>query len=312
MSTHCCSKNTRCSSDLHRALDDHDWIKFGHRIWSAHHSRLRPQILQRFKLAWSRIHNTDPPLVKGAPPDFLEDPFHCCYKPVPWRVECNIPPDDVSSSSQHFSPIPEPMPLSDHNNTLSPTTTNLHDDLVQLFNSLDYVIDHSGTFTKIKNGFFPGFVDYIADDYPKTRLKVIFPIIPQYCRVSSSNQSFDMSSVTIDIKDAEAILKVEPRCLSLSKDQSKGRSKVKYVCCSWVCLHIIFPVISHPVHICLQLCIAFEMLDNPHLWDIQFMNWTSFSSALLTRSGQDWTSICSADLLIGGINFTNNFLYVHF
>lgn len=291
-------------------MDDNDWIKFGYRIWSAQNTKLRAQVLQRFKLAWSHVYHTEPSLVKGAPPDFLDNPLYCCYKPVPWRAECNVPPD-VESSPRLSSPVPDPMPLSDDSKERPPTTFNLHDDLVQAFTSLNYVIDHTGTFSKIKNGLLPGFVDYIAENHPKTRLKVIFPIIPQYCRVSSPDQSFDMSSVTIDIKDAEAILQVEPRCLALSKDQSKCRPKFRYVCCSWVCLQIKFPL-SHISYIIFQFCVAFEMLENSRLWDIQFMNWTSFSSALLTRSGLDWTSICSAHLLIGGINFTNNFLYVGF
>jgi hypothetical protein len=290
-------------------MDDNDWIKFGYKIWSAHHGNLRTQILQRFKMAWSRISNSDPPLVNGAPPDLLNDPLYYCYKPVPWRIECNFPPDDVESSSRPSSPIPEPIPpIYNNSKDQAATTSNLHDDLVQVFNSLDYVIDHSGTFSKIKNGFLPGFVEYIAENHPKTRLKVIFPIIPQYCHISSNDQSFDMTSVSIDKKDAEAILEVEPKCLSLSKDQSKCRPKVRYNCFSWVCLPINLSVMAY-YHI-LQLCIAFEMLENSHLWDIEFMNWKSFSSALLTRSGLDWTSICSADLLVGGINFINNFLYV--
>ena len=52
------------------------------------------------------------------------------------------------------------------------------------------------------------------------------------------------------------------------------------------------------------------MLEYQDKWDVKFYNWQKFSNAVVDQSGALWSHFQDADLLIGGVNFTNNFLWV--
>jgi len=50
------------------------------------------------------------------------------------------------------------------------------------------------------------------------------------------------------------------------------------------------------------------MMEQKNLWDVTFMKWERFTTTILKRSGPDWNHLLDANLLIGGVNFTNNFV----
>jgi hypothetical protein len=43
-------------------------------------------------------------------------------------------------------------------------------------------------------------------------------------------------------------------------------------------------------------------------WNVQYVSWEKFKPAILKREGKYWDFLCEADLIIGGINFCNDFL----
>lgn len=50
--------------------------------------------------------------------------------------------------------------------------------------------------------------------------------------------------------------------------------------------------------------------DKQTPWDLQFMQFQDFVFATRVRSGISWTILVGADLVVGGIDFSDNFLYV--
>lgn len=50
------------------------------------------------------------------------------------------------------------------------------------------------------------------------------------------------------------------------------------------------------------------MMEHKDLWDIRFLKWETFSQAVIAQDGYIWNLILNAHLLIGGVNFANNFL----
>ena len=43
-------------------------------------------------------------------------------------------------------------------------------------------------------------------------------------------------------------------------------------------------------------------------WDVRFMSWIDFKEAVISREGRIWDILTTADLVIGGVNFTSFFL----
>jgi hypothetical protein len=59
-----------------------------------------------------------------------------------------------------------------------------------------------------------------------------------------------------------------------------------------------------------KLTLGLEMLEDKKLWDVRFLSWRAFADAVITRKGHIWSLLLNANLLIGGVNFTNDFLLV--
>jgi hypothetical protein len=54
------------------------------------------------------------------------------------------------------------------------------------------------------------------------------------------------------------------------------------------------------------------MREHREKWDVRFMSWNDFSEGVISRDGNVWNILTSADLVIGGVNFTGNFLWATF
>jgi len=50
------------------------------------------------------------------------------------------------------------------------------------------------------------------------------------------------------------------------------------------------------------------MMEQKKLWDVRFVSWDAFSRAVVDQEGSVWELMTHSHLLIGGVNFTNNFL----
>jgi hypothetical protein len=50
------------------------------------------------------------------------------------------------------------------------------------------------------------------------------------------------------------------------------------------------------------------MKENQDKWEVIYLGWKEFSKGIISREGQVWDLLIQADLVIGGINFTSNFL----
>jgi hypothetical protein len=61
-----------------------------------------------------------------------------------------------------------------------------------------------------------------------------------------------------------------------------------------------------------QLNLAFEMKDMSSWFQLAYMNWERYKSATLDRAGSDWDSLTGADLIVGGLNFSMDFMCITF
>jgi hypothetical protein len=50
------------------------------------------------------------------------------------------------------------------------------------------------------------------------------------------------------------------------------------------------------------------MMERSDLWDLRLMLWEDFTDAVVSQSGPRWKILCGADLLIGGVDFSDNFV----
>jgi hypothetical protein len=126
--------------------------------------------------------------------------------------------------------------------------------LQDLLRNCPYKMDALSPFPKIKDGFFPGFRQYLEGASFK-RFRVIFPIIPQY-RIQSRNQQTTPYINFMDLSpgDVEAISEADPQCLYRSDDQKDcPEGQVRYFCLSWVSL---YRTISNGKPLIISLCIA--------------------------------------------------------
>jgi hypothetical protein len=140
----------------------------------------------------------------------------------------NILPSDSPISSPCFDTPPNVGEIYD---------ISCNPSLQDILSNCPYKVDTLSPFPKIKDGFLPGFQQYLEDASFK-RLRVIFPIIPQYRIQSQTNRSTPyINLIEMSPKDVGAISEVDPQCLCLSADQNDCQAgQVKYFCSSWVSL----------------------------------------------------------------------------
>ena len=50
------------------------------------------------------------------------------------------------------------------------------------------------------------------------------------------------------------------------------------------------------------------MARRKDLWEVRYLNWNKFSISVLNQSDKTWHMLSTANLVIGGVNFTNDFL----
>ncbi len=50
------------------------------------------------------------------------------------------------------------------------------------------------------------------------------------------------------------------------------------------------------------------MREKTDQWDVRFVGWKDFAEAVVSREGDIWNLLTNTDVLIGGVNFTSNFL----
>jgi len=43
-------------------------------------------------------------------------------------------------------------------------------------------------------------------------------------------------------------------------------------------------------------------------WDLTFLSWTDFKEAVISQAGMTWDILTTANLVIGGVDFTSFFL----
>jgi hypothetical protein len=49
-------------------------------------------------------------------------------------------------------------------------------------------------------------------------------------------------------------------------------------------------------------------MEDTDRWNLRLVRWEDFSEAVINRSGPLWNILCGADLLIGGVDFSDNFV----
>jgi hypothetical protein len=49
-------------------------------------------------------------------------------------------------------------------------------------------------------------------------------------------------------------------------------------------------------------------MEQEKMWDLKLMCWDDFSNAVIQMKGPVWKFISQADLLIGGVDFSDNFV----
>jgi len=277
-------------------------------------------VLHLFQSAWRRSLDKEPELENGGPVDLLDDPHFSCSKPVPWKLEVEKRFALFSDSESLPGPVPGPVPgpgpapgpsRSDSAHTILPKHIHNSPDaeLAQKLKTISFDVIYNTNFPRIKGGFFPNFVPNLHNRN-KHRLTVVFPLIPQYVIphvTDHDDPSAEISVLEIDQSDYDAIAKHEPLCLRRAADQSKcAENKTRYICSSWVCPHssLVRPDLTRS----LQLALPIEMMEHNDLWQVKFLSWKVFSKAVITQKGATWNLLNKVNLLIGGVNFTNDFL----
>lgn len=258
-------------------MEDDDWVKFASVLWSSRKGDRRSFVLQRYQQAWRTIYQADPPLNSdGGPVNFLHNPQYTCRKPVPWLSAAlddsdGLAPEQLhepgpsSTSAAHLpaSPGPQPGPsasapsqgflqpdrspsairmpnLSPPFSPLEPSTDSIDAELDSLFRQSSVELECVSPFARIKDSFFPGFAEYLSNT-TKPRLRVIFPLIPQYRIIKKDQMSTPyISCMELSPDDVEFITRVDSQCLYRADEQGNtAADQVRCFCSSWVS-----PVIS--------------------------------------------------------------------
>jgi hypothetical protein len=54
------------------------------------------------------------------------------------------------------------------------------------------------------------------------------------------------------------------------------------------------------------------MMENESKWSVSYLSWKAFRKAMLRPQGEIWEKMTNADLVIGGMNFSIDFMYLSF
>ena len=243
---HACGNNP-CTSASFREMEPDDWIKFGYSLWAAHKGNRRDRILNQYQKAWSTSFDSEADLEGGGPVDFLNNPQYCCRKSVPWRPEVEARfsnPLEVAIPCPQASVAPPSSPQAGP--STGPSTHQAEDDHSVSLNELrahlraaSYGTIYTTGFPRIEGGFFPGYLSYRGQPKTNPRLRVVFPLIPQYF-ISDSDAdgpSCDCCDMIVDKVDVDLIAKEDPRCVhpSLNRDPCEpGKVRARFN--SWVSL----------------------------------------------------------------------------
>jgi hypothetical protein len=231
-------------------MENDDWVKFGHVLWASHTGNGKKQILDRYKKAWRSIYNSQPRLEKQGPVDLLHDPKYTCHKPVPWRTEVEgrfsdpfvrqAPSTSAASASAPAPDLPIDPPPTLSVPVVAEADLSLDMELNNLLKKARPDIAYGTPFPRLKGGFFPGFQNYLTGHNPKLRVKVIFPIIPQYILPEQQDApSCDAGSIQVDNADVEMLSEAEPGCIIIDQDQTNCPiGKRRILCNSWVSLRL--------------------------------------------------------------------------
>ena len=314
-------------------MEDEDWLKFGHALWASCPSREKTQVLLLFKSAWRRIHGDEPELENGGPPNLLYNPAFFCRNKVPWKEEVEerfalspdhesalpprrpapglAPPDPAPGPSRSHSSHPNPLK---HVSSSAPTPHDSSDaKLAEKLKTISFTAIYNTAYPRIMD-LFPKFTNHLRNR-KKHRMTVVFLLIPQYVipplsRPDTDEPSAEISAVELDKSDYDAIAKHDPLCLRCAVDQTKcAENKTRYFCSSWVRTHSSLLFCVRPDLTCSpQLVLPIEMMEHKDVWDVKFLKWKVFSKAVIDQRGSTWDLLNKANLLLGGVNFTNNFL----
>jgi len=229
-------------------MENDDWIKFGYEIWASEKGARKKQALQLYETAWTIIFKSEPGLDKGGPVNFLDNTQYGCSKPVPWRPEVEVRFSDPFTQTSttvtltadpvaHLPQIEPPLAAA-----VVGTDDVVDQELNNLWKNASIETVFETTFPRIKDGFFPGYLQYLeAHESQKPRLRATFIIIPQYTVLRHNNKpTCDVSAVQIAPNDMNVINAEDPDCLYLADDQSEcDAGKSRYFCNSWVGLSLV-------------------------------------------------------------------------
>jgi hypothetical protein len=325
-------------------MENDDWVKFAWVLWASRRLGRQQFVLEHYEQAWRSIYKSDPPLDSdGGPVNFLHNPQYTCHLPIPWLDTAlkdgpAVQPQPPAKQEVRLATLP----VSDFQPVAGPSTFTAVDEDMQtgaspiitlppspharstpdippaeeqpadtvldgLLKNTPCHIESVASFTLIKGGLFPGYREYLARPNKKC-LRVVFPIIPQY-HISNKNQKSTpyISSMDISVDDADAITQVDPQCLYMADDQGDcPEGQLRYFCSSWVCVYFI--LFCFLLMFESQLALALDLKEHMRLWDLKLIDWKSFSEAIISQDGSIWDLICEAHLVIGGVDFSDNFV----
>jgi len=202
-------------------MEHDEWIKFGRALYESRSGNRKDQVLERYKVAWTAIHHSLPPLDDGAPVNFLRNPQYTVSNYIPWFDQAKFPPENTQP--------PSTSPSSPSNIQLS-----VRDVLV----SAKTNIVLQGRFPCIRGGLNQGFTDYLTNP-EKPLIRVIFILDPNF-KVNTKGPDAYCSTIVTHPNDAQAVMQEMEGCMSLSKDQKGCKYPQKrYFCMSWVCIYML-------------------------------------------------------------------------
>src|SRR5258705_150618 len=165
---HACGAKTPCTTEAFRAMQNDDWVKFGHTIWAKYTGRKQGHILKRYKQAWTEIYRSAPVLENGGPGNFLNDSKYTCVGPVPWGQHHEARFSSSLTVAEPLVPTPEPQPST--STATSPaaqasTASNIDDEIERKIRegleNVEFDSISETEFPKIKNGLLDGFIQYL-------------------------------------------------------------------------------------------------------------------------------------------------------
>jgi hypothetical protein len=184
--------------------------------------------LERYKIAWTALHDSPPPLTNRVLVDFLLNPAYTVSKNIPWFDQADFP---VTGNMQqagtlHQQNAAEPQPSS---SSVPGLPSSIHDVLV----SSRTKITLEGHFPRIDGGLNDGFMEYLKNK-EKLKIGAVFILDPKF-KVNTKEPDAYYATVVTHPKDTEAVAQEMAGCIPLSKDQKGCEYPQKhYFCMSWV------------------------------------------------------------------------------